>query len=190
MKSRRHNLPYRRKRKGKTNYHKRIKLLISGRLRLVIRKSLNNMLAQIVEYDDDGDNVLLSAHSMELKKYGWKANTGNIPSAYLTGFLLGVKATKKGIKNGILDIGLQKPGQRIFAALKGAVDGGFEVPHSNDILPNEKRLKGHHISEYASLSKGKNNLFSNYAKSKMNPGDLPKLFEEIKNKIKGAGIDG
>ena len=108
------------------------------------------------------------------------ANTGNTPSAYLTGYLLGIKASKKGVKNAILDLGLQKPGQRIYAALKGVVDGGLDVPHSDEILPDEKRIKGDHISKYSALSKEKSGLFANYAKSNTNPGELPKIFPNSK----------
>ncbi len=155
------------KRTGKTNYHKRLRLLMSGKPRLVIRKSLTNMTTQIVKYGPEGDKVDLCAHSSELKKFGWNKNKGNIPSAYLTGLLLGIKAKKKGIDNLILDIGVQKPGQRIYAVLKGAVDAGLNIPHSEDILPDEKRVRGEHISK-----------------------EITQIFDETKNKIKGAENNG
>lgn len=161
-------------------------MLMSNKLRLVIRKSLNNMTTQIVEYNAKGDKIVLCAHSSELRKFGWNVNKGNIPSAYLTGLLLGVKAKKKGVNDAILDIGLQKVGQRIYAALKGAVDAGLNVPHSKEILPNEGRIKGQHISEYASKVSEKEKIFSNYLKNNSDPTQLTKIFEETKNKIKGA----
>jgi len=40
-------------------------------------------------------------------------------------------------------------GSRVFAALKGAVDAGLKVPHSESILPDESRIKGEHIAAYA-----------------------------------------
>ena len=40
-------LSYKRKREGKTDYRKRLKLLKSDKLRFVVRKSLNNILTQI-----------------------------------------------------------------------------------------------------------------------------------------------
>ena len=183
-------MPFKRKRKGKTNYNKRLKMLMSNKSRLVIRKSLNNILIQVVEYNAKGDKVVLCAHSSELKKFGWNVNKGNIPSAYLTGLLLGVKAKKKDINNLILDIGLQKTGQRIYAALKGAVDAGLNIPHSEEILPNEKRIKGQHISEYASKLSKKEKVFSNYLKNNTDPTQLITIFEKIKNKVKGAENNG
>ena len=87
MKSITKRVEYRRKRKGKTNYKKRLNLLLSRKSRLVIRKTLTSTIAQIVNYDENGDKTIISANSSELKKLGWKMNTSNIPSAYLTGML-------------------------------------------------------------------------------------------------------
>ena len=44
-------VPFKRKREGKTDYKKRLKLLSSSKPRLVIRKSLKNMTVQIIEYE-------------------------------------------------------------------------------------------------------------------------------------------
>ncbi len=92
MKSVIKRVEYRRKRKGKTNYKKRLNLLLSNKPRLVIRKTLTNTIAQIVNYDENGDKTIISAKSSELTKIGWKMNTGNIPAAYLTGMLLAKKS--------------------------------------------------------------------------------------------------
>lgn len=136
--------PHRRRREKKTNYKSRLALLKSGTHRLVLRKSLNHFTAQIIEYKKEGDLVLVSAHSSQLKKFGWKQNTGNIPAAYLTGFLLAKKANKKKIKNAVLDTGLQEStkGSRIYAGLRGVLDGGLIIPHSDDVLPSEERIRG------------------------------------------------
>ena len=40
----------------------------------------------------------------------------------------------------------------MFAALKGMVDGGLEVPHSEDIFPSEERLSGEHIDKKISAA--------------------------------------
>ncbi|MHA1525984.1 MAG: hypothetical protein ACTSQD_03040 [Promethearchaeota archaeon] len=85
----------RRRFEGKTNYNKRFRLLKSKSLRLAIRVSNNHVRIQVIESKKGGDKVLISAFSEELiKKYGWNANTGNIPAAYLTGYLAGVRAKK------------------------------------------------------------------------------------------------
>ncbi len=162
---------YRRKQEDKTNYKKRIKLLLGNKPRLVIRKALKNILVQLVEYKPQGDHIIVGAYSRELKKYGWTFNGGNIPSAYLTGLLLGKKAIAKNNKEGILDLGLQNPrsGTRLFAVLKGAVDAGLNVPHDPTCFPKEERISGLHIANNPLVKeKGRN---------------LTKMFEQCKENI-------
>lgn len=168
-------------------------LLKSRKPRLVVRKSLNNVICQIVKFDPEGDRVVVSADSKELKKFGWKFHCGNVPSAYLTGLLCAEKAKKHKVSEAILDIGLYEstPGNRLYSALKGAVDGGLEVHHSEDVLPKPERLAGQHISEYAGKLKSSGptkyrKVFSSYKKSKLDPKDMPKIFEQTKKKISGA----
>lgn len=141
---------FKRKSTGKTNYRKRLKLLLSEKPRIVVRKSLKNIIIQMVEYSENGDKVILSAHSSELKKYGYDGGKGNVPAAYLVGLLLGIKAKKKDVKELVLDIGLQNSikGSRIYSALKGCVDAGLNVPHSKEILPSEDRVNGKHIKDF------------------------------------------
>lgn len=168
---------YKRKSEGRTNYKKRIGLLKSRKLRLVVRRSLKNIWAQLVQYYPDGDKVILSAHTNELKKYGWKSAKGNTPAAYLTGLLVGVKAKKKDIKEAILDMGFYRPvqGSIIYALLKGAIDAGLKIPHTPEIFPKEDRIKGKHITDYYNKHKEKF--------TKHNPENLQKEFEEVKSKI-------
>ena len=80
---------------------------------------------------------------------GWSLSTGSIPAAYLTGYLAGKKAKKAGVEKAVLDIGLKVPakGAGCFAALKGMLDAGLEIPHGEGIFPSEERIKGHHIGE-------------------------------------------
>jgi len=149
MKTKRIVVKFRRKRKQKTNYRKRLNLLKSGKLRLVIRRSLKNIIVQIVEYNPEGDKILVSANSNEITKLGWDLNKNNTPACYLTGYLLGSKATKNNIKEAILDTGLQETsaGNRIYACLKGTIDGGLNVPASTNIFPSEDRIQGKHIND-------------------------------------------
>ncbi len=137
-------IQYRRKKKGVTDYKKRLSLLKSGNPRLVIRKSLRNIQLQLTAYHKDGDKILASSHSNQLSKLGWGLHRGNIQAAYLTGLMLGMRAKSKGIKDAVLDLGLARSikGSVLYAALKGAVDSGMSIPHSKDILPEEKRLAG------------------------------------------------
>ncbi|MCD6482035.1 MAG: 50S ribosomal protein L18 [Thermoplasmata archaeon] len=142
-------LPFRRRREGKTDYRKRLALLKSGKPRVVVRKSNKNIRVQFAVYEREGDIIKAAATGSDLRKYEWDYSLSSTPAAYLTGLLAGKRALKSGITEGVLDIGLYTPvrGARIFAALKGVVDAGVEVPHSEEILPSEDRLYGKHISE-------------------------------------------
>ncbi|MEK6808858.1 MAG: 50S ribosomal protein L18 [Nanoarchaeota archaeon] len=166
-----YTVKFRRRREGITDYYKRLRLLKSGMPRLVIRKFLNTISAQIVTYSKHGDNVIVSAHSKELNDIGWNMSKGNIPSAYLVGLLLGKKALKKNINSAILDLGLitSTKGSRIYSALKGAIDAGIDVPCNKEVLPAENRIKGNHIMEYS--------------KQRNMQCNIGKLFEEVKDKI-------
>jgi large subunit ribosomal protein L18 len=141
---------YRRKREGRTDYKKRLELL-KGRIdRLVIRKTNTQIILQIVKYQPDGDQVLLTVNSGELKKNGWKHSCKNIPAAYLAGVLLAKRAKQKGLNHVIIDLGLQTPlqGSKLFAAVKGAKEGGLDIPVNEEIYPSPDRIKGEHIAKY------------------------------------------
>ncbi|HLC22607.1 MAG TPA: 50S ribosomal protein L18 [Candidatus Nanoarchaeia archaeon] len=142
-------IPYRRKREGKTDYKKRLRLLKSGALRLVVRKSLRNITVQIIQYDKNGDKTLLSSTSAELQEYGWKGYGRNLPAGYLVGLLCGMKAKQKKIDYVIFDQGLYpaRKGTVIYGVLKGFTDAGVNVPHDSSIFPEEERLMGKHISD-------------------------------------------
>ncbi|AHL23763.1 50S ribosomal protein L18 [Thermococcus nautili] len=187
----RYRVPFRRRREGKTNYHKRLKLLKSKKPRLVVRKSLNHHIAQIIVYDPKGDRTIVSAHTRELiRDFGWKGHTGNTPSAYLLGLLIGYKAKQAGVEEAILDIGLHPPtrGSSIFAVLKGAVDAGLNVPHSEEIFPEDYRIRGEHVANYAKALKEEDEAayrrqFGGYLVKGLEPEKLPEHFEEVKAKI-------
>ncbi len=142
-------IPYRRKREGRTDYKLRLGLLKSGKLRIVIRKALKNILLQIVEYSPDGDKILLSVHSNSLKKFGWDLHRGNVPAAYLTGLLCGKLAVEKKIEETNLDLGLYRSvkGSVQYAAVKGMLDSGLKIKCSKEVLPTEERLEGKSVSE-------------------------------------------
>lgn len=182
--------PYRRRKEGKTNYAARRALVLSGRPRVVVRSSLKNVIAQVVMARPEGDRLVISAHSRELaRKYGWKASRGNLPTAYLTGLLCGLKAKSQGLEEVIPDIGLHSPskGARVFAVLKGLLDAGVHVPVDEEKLPDEKRLKGEHIAQYArSFSSNPEEYqarFSKYIEQKLHPEDLAEKFAETKKEI-------
>ncbi|WP_327052973.1 50S ribosomal protein L18 [Halomicrococcus gelatinilyticus] len=147
----RYKVPMRRRREVRTDYHQRLRLLKSGKPRLVARKSNQHVRAQLVTMGPDGDETLASAHSSDLEEYGWEAPTGNLPSAYLTGYLLGKRAVDEGLEEAVLDIGLNSatPGSKPFAIQEGAIDAGLDVPHNESVMADWSRNRGEHIAEYA-----------------------------------------
>ena len=164
---RRYGLQKRRHREGRTDYRKRLRLLSSGLPRLVIRKSMKNIVAQLIEYTSGGDRVLTVASSQELQKqYGWNKARRNIPAAYLTGFLLSKKAQKKNIKKAITDIGLQSitKGSVLFSCVKGAIDGGLDVPYSDDLMPPQDRIQGKHIKSATPFQETKTKIEASFKK--------------------------
>ncbi|MGM5483874.1 MAG: 50S ribosomal protein L18 [Nanobdellota archaeon] len=172
----------RRKKEGRTNYKARLKLLVSRKDRVVIRKTLSSILVQIVRYDSKGDKVLVSAHSRDLKKYGLKYSNANIPVAYLVGLLTGKRALEKGYEEGIVDLGLQKAhaGGKIFATVKGLSDAGFKVPLSEKAVPNEKRLQGEHVKESYENNK---DSFGEYKKNNIDVSSYSDVIKSIKEKV-------
>ena len=139
-----YKVKFRRRREGRTNYQKRLGLLKSGKPRLVVRKSNNSTIAEVVLYRREGDETKAFFSSVKLKKMGWKGHTGNLPASYLAGYMCGKKALKAGVKEAVLDIGLETPmhGGRIFAALKGAIDAGMSIAADEGVFPKEGRLTG------------------------------------------------
>jgi len=141
---------FRRKREGKTDYKKRIKLVGSKRIRFVVRKTLTKIITQLVAFDLKGDIVKLGVDSTELKKYGWKGTVKNIPASYMVGYLMGKKAVKQDLNEAILDSGLNtvRSGVKIYAVLKGAIDAGMKINASEEIFPSSERINGAHINGF------------------------------------------
>jgi large subunit ribosomal protein L18 len=188
-KSSNYRVKLRRRREGKTDYQARKALVSSRRPRLVTRASNKNVTAQIILAKLHGDEVLAAANSRELvKNYGWMAPTGNIPAAYLTGLLCGLKAKSSGIEGAILDLGLVSPtkGAKVFAILSGVVDAGIEIPHSEDKIVKE-RIKGDHIANYGkslgASSEEYHAKFSKYTAQGVAPEKIGEQFTKAKADI-------
>jgi len=154
-------LAFKRRREGKTDYRKRLKLLMSGLPRLVVRKTNKYVIAQVVESKEAKDFTVCYVNSKELSNYGWKKNFKNVAASYLTGLLIGIKAREKGIKKVVPDFGLHRStkGSKLYAVLKGALEAGLEINCKEEMLPSDER-----IIQVSKLDK--------------------KEFEEIKEKIK------
>lgn len=122
------------------------------------------MVCQIVYATISHDVVLAAAYSHELGRYGLKVRgCKDYAAAYATGLLLARRVLKKlGLDTAyvgqekpdgqhflveesaerrpfyvLLDVGLHctTTGARVFGAMKGAADGGLEVPHNTKRFP-------------------------------------------------------
>jgi large subunit ribosomal protein L5e len=136
------------------------------KFRLVVRFTNKDIVAQIIYAKVKGDVVLAAAYAHELPVYGIKNGLTNYAAAYATGLLLARRVLAKlkladkyvGVENAdgkyfvvepvddgprpfyvLLDVGLTRTstGNRVFGAMKGAADGGLDIPHS------ERRLAGY-----------------------------------------------
>ena len=178
---------FKRRRKGLTNYRKRLALVKSNMYRLVVRKTNRRIIGQIVAYDPKGDRVLASADSKELDRLGWPSRS-NRATAYLTGMLLAKKFNEKETEV-ILDTGLaaSNRGSLPFVFAKGFSDAGMKLRGSFEI--DEKLYNMENVAAYASLlSKQPEKLkrqFGEYIKAGINPEKLPELFNQVKAKLAG-----
>lgn len=148
-------MKYRRRREGKTNYHKRLKLLSGGQTRLVIRRSNTGMIVQLIDYTATGDVIRATATAADVRKAGLTMTSAkSIPAAYLTGYIAGLRAKKAGVTNAIVDLGMQTStkGNRLYAAVKGALDAGLQIPVSETHFPDQDRLDGKHISAHRTVT--------------------------------------
>ncbi len=163
-----YRVPFRRRREGRTDYRKRLMLLKGGLPRAVVRKSNRHTRVQFVEARPEGDHIVVSAISSELKGFGWAHSTSATPAAYLTGYLAGRRAVEAGLDAAVLDIGLHIPaaGSKVFASLKGMVDAGVSIAHGEGVLPAEERITGAFLGDA-----------------------LTEDFAKVKDKI-GGGADG
>jgi len=158
--------------------------------RMIVRSSNTDVCCQIAYARLEGDVVICAAYSHELPRYGVKVGLTNYAAAYCTGLLLARRVLQKfkldtvyegnsnidgtmfyvedqddgpGAFRACLDVGLARTstGAKVFAALKGAVDGGLDIPHSEKRFPgydsegkelnadvHRQHIFGLHVAEY------------------------------------------
>jgi large subunit ribosomal protein L5e len=104
----------------------------------------------------------------------------------------------------ILDVGIQSTttGNRVFAALKGATDGGLDIPHNHKRFPGydkesgefdaeamKDRIFGAHVAEYMEKLMDEDNskyqaLFADYVKAGVEPDGLEDLYTAVHEAIR------
>jgi len=203
----------------------------SPKYRLVVRLTNKDIVAQIVYAKITGDFVLSSAYSHELPRFGMPVGLTNYAAAYATGLLLARRTLQKlGLHekyqgqtqvNGedynveeladgpkpffaLLDVGLARTttGSKVFAVMKGATDGGVEIPHSetrfvgydkegkklnSEVL--RKYIFAGHVKDYAEHVKKEDpaefeKLFSQYIKNKIDPTKLEAAWTAVHKAIR------
>jgi large subunit ribosomal protein L5e len=198
----------------------------SPKYRMVVRITRRDIITQLFSSDLTYDKCIASAYAHELKRYGIKLGLTNYAAAYATGLLLARRVNAKfgldydGVAEAtgdfydvaddaddekrpfraFLDIGLHRTttGARIFGALKGAADGGLNVPHNVKRFPGSFRdddgevsydpakhreyIFGVHVANYMRLlqeddEEAYNKQFSGYINAGIGADDIEGIYE-------------
>lgn len=198
--------------------------------RLAVRFTNKDICMQVIRATIAGDIVETAAYAHELPKYGLKVGLTNYAAAYCVGLLIARRTLKKfgldeeyvgqeevtgedyNVEAGegsrpfkaFLDVGIKRTstGAKVFAALKGACDGGMDVPHNekrfagydkegkeldSEIL--QKYIMGEHVAEYMSEMRDEepekyNEHFSSYVAEGIDPDDLADLYPSVHEAIR------
>jgi len=104
----------------------------------------------------------------------------------------------------LLDVGIKNTttGSRIFGALKGASDGGLDIPHSNKRFPGYNRdtktydaqvhkahIMGEHVADYMREmeeddEENYKKHFASYLEADVSADDLEELYEKVHSEIR------
>lgn len=153
-----------RRKQHKTDYGNRLKLLKSGKPRIVFRRSNKYILVQYVESNAAQDKIVFGTNSKNLLKYGWPENAkGSLKSlvaSYLTGYLVGKQIKDKKLDKPIVDFGMLRMVQKgkQYAFLKGLIEAGIDVGCPEKAFPSEDRLKGEHMKNKVDVEMIKNKI--------------------------------
>jgi len=155
-------IPKRRRLEKKTNYSKRRKLLENSEARIVIRKTNKYIILQYVESKAAQDKIKYTVNSKDLIKQGWpenkKGSLKSLAASYLAGLLMGkTLSSDKEVKKAVIDTGLIRStkGSKIYAAVKGIIDGGYEVSQNKEMFPEEERIKSDNVKDFFDKVKSK-----------------------------------
>jgi len=203
--------------------------------RLVVRTTNRDVICQVVYSRMAGDVIICAAYSHELPKFGVKVGLKNYAAHYCTGLLLARRLLAKmkldklyvgqeevdgdefnvepseegpGPFRCFLDTGLTRTttGNKVFGALKGAVDGGLDIPHSMKRFPgydNEednfdaethaKYIFGGNVGEYMEKLKDDDEeayakQFALYLKNGLESESLSEMYEKAHEAIRANPV--
>jgi len=201
------------------------------KFRMVVRLSNKDIVCQVIYARIDGDMVMAAAYAHELRRYGVTVGLTNYSAAYCTGLLLARRLLKKlkldTIYKGVdkvtgddyqvesnddgpgafrccLDIGLRRTttGAKIFGSLKGALDGGLNMPHSTRRFPGSNpekksydakmhrdRIMGKHVASYMKTLQAEDpddykRQFAHYVKSGVSADMVEAMYEKAHKSIR------
>ncbi|XP_045181538.2 60S ribosomal protein L5-like [Mercenaria mercenaria] len=193
--------------------------------RLIVRFTNKDIICQIAYARIEGDVIICAAYAHELPRYGIKVGLTNYAAAYCTGLLIARRLLKKlnldsiypgqeqvdgdefyvedvdgqpGAFRCYLDVGLMRTttGARVFGAMKGAADGGIDIPHSTKRFPgydaesgefsaevHRDHIFGKHVAEYMrKLNEDDEDLykkqFSRFIKNGLNADNLEEMYKK------------
>jgi large subunit ribosomal protein L5e len=203
----------------------------SPKYRLVVRISNKDIVCQIAYAKIEGDHIMAAAYAHELKDYGMPVRSTNYAAAYATGLLLARRLlTKLNLADkykgastvdgndynveelddgphpfrAYLDVGLHRTttGAKVFAAMKGACDGGIEIPHSTSrfvgydkegkaLKPEalRKNIFSGHVADYMKSLRDENapkfkTHFADYIKHNITPEKLEATWTAVHKNIR------
>jgi len=193
--------------------------------RFVVRITNRDIVCQIFSADLTHDVCMQAAYAHELPRYGVKVGLTNYAAAYCTGLLLARRVNSKlGLDyegctdvdgedfnveadpegkapfKALLDVGLRRTttGARLFGALKGACDGGLDVPHNDRRFPgsecnvgdyssdpemHKKYIFGGHVQEYMEYLQEEDQeayqtQFSKYIEAEITPDMMEDVYAD------------
>ncbi|XP_009288765.1 PREDICTED: 60S ribosomal protein L5 [Aptenodytes forsteri] len=203
--------------------------------RMIVRVTNRDIICQIAYARIEGDMIVCAAYAHELPKYGVKVGLTNYAAAYCTGLLLArrllnkfgldkiyegqVEVTgdeynvesvdgKPGAFTCYLDAGLARTttGNKVFGALKGAVDGGLSIPHSTKRFPgydsdskefnaevHRKHIMGQNVADYMRYLMEEDEdaykkQFSQYIKNNVTPDGREEMYKKAHAAIRNNPV--
>merc|ERR1711893_159766 len=199
--------------------------------RLIVRFTNKDIICQIAYARIEGDVIVSAAYAHELPRYGVKVGLTNYAAAYLTGLLIARRTLKKfgldsiyagqeevdgdeylveseegkpGAFRCYLDVGLARTttGARVFGCLKGAVDGGLDIPHSVKRFPgydneagqfnaevHRNHIFGKHVADYMQLlqeddEEAYKKQFNQYIQNGITPDSIEGMYKKCQASIR------
>ncbi|KAI2802909.1 ribosomal protein L5, partial [Blomia tropicalis] len=227
----RFQVKFKRRREGKTDYYARRRLVVQDKnkyntpkYRLIVRFTNKDIICQVAYAKIEGDQIVCAAYAHELPRYGVKVGFDQLRCSLLYRSFVG---SSYGIYKGaeevtgeqffsqdaddqpgafrcFLDVGLARTttGARVFGAMKGASDGGLDIPHSTKRFPgydgeskefnaevHRDHIFGKHVAEYMKQlleddEEAYKRQFSKYIKLGLTPDELEATYTKAHQAIR------